>query len=120
MDKKGFALIEIIMAVTILALIVVPVCTLLSQNLYSNLKSREIMIATALAQEKIEELKAISFEQVCLKLGTEIEKNLRFNDMYFDRSVQVQLENENLIKITVEVQGKNGGLVHIATYRGNY
>jgi len=119
MRNKGFTLIEIIISVTVLALIAVPVSTLLSQSLFSNIKSKEILIATTLAQEKIEELKALSFDQVLLKLGTHIEENIKFDDLYFDRSVQIQLEEPNLIKIIVKVHGNNG-VVHIATYRGNY
>jgi len=119
MSNKGYTLIETIMAVTILALIVVPVSTLLSQSIYSNIKSKEMMIATALAQEKIEELKALSFDQVRSRVGIQIDEDLQLDDFHFDISVRIQLENANLIKITVKVQGDNG-VVHIATYRGNY
>ncbi|NLZ52782.1 MAG: type II secretion system protein [Thermoanaerobacteraceae bacterium] len=119
MNKRGYTLIEIIMAVTILALIVVPVSTLLSQSVFSNIKSKEMTIATALAQEKIEELKALSFDQVRARHGIQMEEDLKSDDFYFDRSVQIQLKNANLIKITVKVKGDNG-VVHFATYRGKY
>jgi len=119
MNKKGYTLIEIIMAVTILALVLVPVSTLLSQSIFSNIKSNEMMVATALAQEKIEELKSLSFDQVRSKVGIQINEDIQLDNFYFDISVRIQLENAKLLKIIVKVQG-DSGVVHIATYRGNY
>ncbi len=119
LSGKGYTLIEIIIAITILSLIVVPVSTLLSQSVYSNIKSKEIMTATALAQDKIEELKALSFYEVRAKLGEQNEDCIEFNNYYFYRSVKIQMEDTNLLKIIVKVQGDNG-VVNIATYRGKY
>jgi len=119
LSNKGYTLIEIIMAVTILALITVSISTLLSQSVYSNTKSKEITIATALAQDKIEELKALSFGEVRVKIGEQNEECIDSNAIYFHRSVRIQTENINLLKITVEVQGDNG-VVEIATYKGKF
>jgi len=119
MNEVGYTLIEIIAAVTILAIVVVPVCTLLSQSVYSNIRSKELLIATALAQEKIEELKVLSFNQVWNNIGEYVEEDLKSNGFNFVRRVEIQQENANLIKIFVEVHGING-VVRLATYRGNY
>jgi type II secretory pathway pseudopilin PulG len=115
---KGFILIEIIIAVTILALITVPVGTLLSQSVYSNIKSREMMVALALAQEKIEEMKSLSFSEIKANVGEQHEA-VKSHDYNFQRSVKIQIEYTNLLKITVNVQGDNG-VVNIATFRGQY
>lgn len=118
MPEKGYTLIEIIMAVTILAVIVVPVSNLLSQSVYSSIKSKEMTAATALAQDKIEELKALSFSELRAEPSQQNEDNIKSNDFYFNRSVRMQ-EDINLLKITVKVQGDNG-VVKIVTYRGKY
>lgn len=119
MSEKGSTLIEIIIAVTILALITVPICALLSESVYSNLKVKEMMAATALAQDTIEELKADSFNEIMAKLGERREERIEFNNHYFQRSIKVQIKKENLLKITVKVKGENGE-INIATYRGKY
>lgn len=118
MSEKGSTLIEIIIAVTILALITVPICALLSESVYSNLNVKEMMTATALAQDTIEELKGDSFNKIMAKLG-EQEDRIEFNNHHFQRSVKVQIKKENLLKITVKVKGKNGE-INLATYRGKY
>ncbi|MDD4569450.1 MAG: type II secretion system protein [Tepidanaerobacteraceae bacterium] len=119
MRSEGYTLIEIIVAVTILTIIVAPVGTLLSQSMYSNIKSKEIIVATALAQDKIEELKALPFYEVLDKYGQQHDYTIESNSFSFLRSVQAQKESANLLKITVKVKGDNG-VINIVTYRGKY
>ncbi|MGB4569709.1 MAG: type II secretion system protein, partial [Tepidanaerobacteraceae bacterium] len=64
-------------------------------------------------------LKALSFHQVRARIGVYVEEDLKSNDFVFIRRLEVEQESENLIKISVEVQG-DSGVVHFATYRGNY
>lgn len=119
MSKKGYTLIEIIITVTILTLITVPICTLLTQSVYSNIKSKEMIAALGLAQGKIEELKALSFDEIRTRLGEQYEDAVESNNYYFRRSVKIQIEEANLLRITVRIQGDNG-VVNIVTYRGKY
>ncbi len=119
MSHKGYFLIEIIMAVTVLAIITVSVCSLLTQSVYSNKKSEEIVIATALAQEKIEELKAMPFGIVKTKINQLNEECLEPNIGCFYRNTKIQVEDTNLLKIVVKVKGDNG-VVEIATYKGKF
>jgi prepilin-type N-terminal cleavage/methylation domain-containing protein len=119
LSKKGYTLIEIIITVTILTLITVPICTLLTQSVYSNIKSKEMIAALGLAQGKIEELKALSFDEIRTRLGEQYEDAVESNNYYFRRSVKIQIEEANLLRITVRIQGDNG-VVNIVTYRGKY
>ena len=119
MDKKGYTLIEVIIAVTVLAIVVVPITSLLTQSTYSNIKSKELMLATALAQEKIEELKVLSFQQIQESLGAWTEEEVESTDFAFIRRVEIEQENANLLKIIVKVHG-DSEVVRIATYRGRY
>ena len=119
MNKNGYILIEMIIAVTVLAIVIVPISSLLSQSVYSNMTRKELMIATALAQEKIEELKALSFHQVLDRIGVYIDENIESNELKFKRKIEIRQENVNLIRIIVQVQGDRE-VVQLATYRGNY
>lgn len=107
------------MTLTVLAIIIIPLSTLFSQSIHSNVRSNEKTIATALAQEKIEELKSHSFDELCAKSEQKNEENLECNKLFFQRTTQILMENKYLLKITVQVQGNNE-VVNIVTYRGKY
>ena len=107
------------MTITVLAIIIIPLSTLFSQSIQSNIRSNEKTIATALAQEKIEELKALSFDELWSKREQHSKEVLEFDKLFFQRTTQILMENAYLLKITVNVQGNNE-VVNIVTYRGKY
>jgi prepilin-type N-terminal cleavage/methylation domain-containing protein len=118
LSNKGFTLIEIIVSVSILALIFVPIGSLLLQSISSNKESEEMIAAIALAQEEIEQLKTLSFTDLLNKAGKEI-KTIRSNEFVFLRKLKIDIEDTTLLKITVSVHGSDG-VINIVTYRGYY
>lgn len=60
--REGFTLIELVLSITILALVLVPFLTLFSSGYSSSLKARRITVATSIAEGKIEELRANTYQ----------------------------------------------------------
>jgi len=118
-NEKGSTLIEIIVAVTLLSLITIPFCGLFSQSVKSNRRTEEMMLATALAQDTIEELKSFSFEELLKKLTYQQKDIVKLDNYSFARSIKYLVKNENLLMITVTIKGDNQE-VEVATYRGKY
>ncbi len=67
MDARGFTLIEIIVALTIFAVGILAVATLQVNSMQSNTKANLLTQASVLAQGKMEELVALSFDHDSLK-----------------------------------------------------
>lgn len=63
-QNKGFTLVEVLIAITILAIIVVPLLRAFVVSSQTNAKAKQLMKATTLAQNVMEELKANSLEEV--------------------------------------------------------
>ena len=61
-SNKGFTLVEVLVAIVILAIIVVPLLSAFVVSARTNAKARQTMRATTLAQNIMEELKAHSLE----------------------------------------------------------
>ena len=61
-SNKGFTLVEVLVAIMILAIIVVPLLSAFVVSARTNAKARQTMRATTLAQNVMEELKAYSLE----------------------------------------------------------
>ena len=53
-NKNGFSIVEVIVAVGIITIGIIPIITLFNQNLRSEIKNKNILIATYLANESIE------------------------------------------------------------------
>lgn len=119
LDKRGFTLIEVLVTVLILSLIVIPIGNLFFQSAYSNKKSKENLLATIIAQDKMEELKAISINELRQRSNKTREEDLTSNNLLFKLRTLVEQEELNLWKITVEVLWE-GGEVTLVTYRGVY
>ena len=77
------------------------------------------MLATALAQDTIEELKSFSFEELLKKLTYQQKDIVKLDNYSFARSIKYLVKNENLLMITVTIKGDNQE-VEVATYRGKY
>ena len=59
-DQAGFTLIEVLVSMTILALGILGLITVVNSIMYHQSKSREVTQATLLIKNKIEEIKRIS------------------------------------------------------------
>ena len=63
-QNKGFTLVEVLIAMTILSIIVVPLLRAFVTSSRTNAKAKELMKATTVAQNIMEELKANSLEDI--------------------------------------------------------
>ena len=63
-QNKGFTIVEVLIAITILAIIVVPLLQAFVTSSRTNAKAKQLMKATTLAQNVMEELKANSLEEI--------------------------------------------------------
>jgi len=53
-NKNGFSIVEVIVAVGIITIGIIPIITLFNQNLRSEIRNKNVLIATYLANESIE------------------------------------------------------------------
>lgn len=72
-QNKGFTLVEVLIAMTILGIIVVPLLHAFVTSANTNAKSKRIMDATGLAQNIMEELKAGSLEDLAKQFNGSVE-----------------------------------------------
>ena len=63
MNKKGFTLIEIVLAIFIIGVALVTLLSMFSLGLKGDVFAREMTVATNLAQEIMEEIKSKEFEE---------------------------------------------------------
>lgn len=69
-QNKGFTLVEVLIAITILAIIVTPLLHAFVTASRTNAKAKQLMKATTLAQNVMEELKANSLEEVARQFNS--------------------------------------------------
>lgn len=81
--NKGFSLIEVLLAVVLLALVAAPILQMLYSSYAMNIKSRKYLAAADLAQEKMESLSSCVWEDSQARKGTAKETGLQNNTSYF-------------------------------------
>ena len=69
-QNKGFTLVEVLIAITILAIIVAPLLHAFVTASRTNAKAKQLMKATTLAQNVMEEMKANSLEDVARQFNS--------------------------------------------------
>ena len=107
------------LTVTLLAIVAIAAANLHFQSQNFIKRSRLEIEALALAQEKIEEMKAISHKEL-FKLGNiNAQESVFFKGICFVRTTLMEWENENLVKITVKLSWE-GREIALVTYRGRY
>ncbi|SHM51979.1 type II secretion system protein I [Caldanaerovirga acetigignens] len=116
---KGFTLLEMAVAVAILGIVVASLVGLFVQSLFASKYSKEITAATLLAQEKIEEIKSLSFEELQKDEGL-AEETVELSGIEFILCKNIEKVNDVLMKISVEVRTKNNNGLRIVTYRGKF
>lgn len=82
-NNKGFSLIEVLLAVVLLALVAAPILQMLYSSYAMNIKSRQYLAAADLAQEKMEFLSSCVWEDSSARKGSAIETGLQNNTSYF-------------------------------------
>lgn len=113
--QKGFTLIEIMAAVTLLGIILLPIQNLFLSNIKTTADSNKISIATSLAQDRIEQLKAMSKDNLLLMTMDQNVEEINSNNITFERITDVNQEDSNLFNLAVRVRTK-GGKAYIVTY----
>ncbi|MCM1539528.1 MAG: prepilin-type N-terminal cleavage/methylation domain-containing protein, partial [bacterium] len=63
-DQKGFTLLEVLIAMIILAVIAIPICRVYVSAAQTNAKARKQASATAVAENTMEGINAFSYEDV--------------------------------------------------------
>lgn len=116
---KGFTLLEIAVAVAILGIVVASLVGLFVQSLFASKFSKEVTAATLLAQEKIEEIKSLSFEELQKDEGL-TEETVEVSGIEFILCQKIEKVNDVLMKISVEVRTKNNNGLRIVTYSGKF
>ncbi len=100
--KNGFSLIEVLIALVLFAVGMLGVGAMQIGSIKGNSFSQEVTQATVLSQEKLEELKKMSFDDTNLSNGHHDEGVLSGSEFF--RSYDVENTSTTLKAVTVTVQ----------------
>lgn len=117
-NEQGFTLIELIAAVTILAIIIAPVLGLFSASFKNNRTAKEKTVAVALAQAKMEELKAMHYQELLAVAGEAMEEVLLEEGLKYTRFTEIHEKEPKLLEIKVVVYWDKGE-VDLTTLKGD-
>lgn len=100
-NAKGFTMIEVILAIAIIAIGMFAVMSLVTIVIKGNTQSKKVTTATTLAQDKMEYFKGISYDNIS---GTYTVSN----DYYLEALVQNNVPGINTKTVTVNVYWNPG------------
>lgn len=92
--NAGFSLVELLIAVTILAIIVIPLMHLFLTSTRLNVKSRQTLRATTVAQDIMEGLKAYDVDELQQQFNQPLDGFYVVDDKLIKGSVQEESERE--------------------------
>ncbi len=92
--NAGFSLVELLIAVTILAIIVIPLLHLFVTSTRMNVKSRQTLRATTVAQDIMEGLKAYDIDELKAQFNNPIEGFYVINDQLVKGGVSEDFDRE--------------------------
>ncbi len=114
---RGFTLIEILIVIAFFAAGAVVLLQIFSMGLYGSVDNENTMIATALAQEKMEEMRNEPYTSIVPEVRAQVP-----NYTSFDREILVTAPVSNLKQVTVNIywNGKTGDVkISLVTYVSN-
>ena len=117
-DSRGFLLLDTLLAVTLLAIILVPVINI---SFYSTRVTNKIIhetTAIVLAQDRIEEIKGIPIEEIIGGSDRFPLESISSGGIEFTRKTIIEPEGE-LLKIRVEILWEEGE-TKLVTYKGRF
>lgn len=114
-QEDGFSLLEVIFAVAVLGIIMLPVYSMFTAGSFASLTGRHQTIATTLAQDEMEALKGKGYEKLRELMAGREELNLEEDLGEYKKKVRL-----NILQLE-EIASSGEGeiiLIHIAVYRG--
>jgi type IV pilus assembly protein PilV len=111
LNKKGFTLIEVMIGLVILAIGLLAIAGMQMTAVRGNFSSKNLTQASYVAQERLEFLRGLSFNDALLNLGSHSEVTKTISGTAFVRSYTVAQEaivNGSLKKITYTVTWNDG------------
>lgn len=113
-QQEGMSLVEVLVALVLLAVALLPVVVGFSQALVSTSDASIAAVAASIAREKMEEMKSIDFD--LLDSQPRAPRDLRAGDAFFEVTSEVELHTSvpDLKKVAVVVY-RNGSARPIAT-----
>ncbi len=110
--NAGFSLVELLIAVIILAIIVIPLLHMFVTSTRINIKSRQTLRATTFAQDIMEGLKAYNIDELKQQFNEPIEGFYVINDKLVKGSVQEDVDREKAANGTDLNGNPNPGLYY--------
>lgn len=110
-NDKGFTLIEVMISMVILAIGVLGLAPLMVLSIYSNTYSQDLTRATAVAQDRIEQLKnvtapfAVPYTETTTGIDGTYDRTILVDDATTDGSVPAGVYR---IKVTISWSDKKG------------
>lgn len=98
---RGFTLIELLIVIALFASGAVALLQIFSMSLYGGAENENTIVTTALAQEKMEEIRNKPYASVSAEARAQVP-----NYTFFDREVLVTTPIPNLKRVTVNVYWK--------------
>ncbi len=89
--EEGFSLLEVIAAVTVLGLILLPVYSMFAGGTFAALSGRHETVAVTLAQEGMEEIKGRGYGQLREYMAGREEASLEENLGFYKRKAAMQI-----------------------------
>ena len=105
--KDGFSLIEVLIALTFLAIGLLAIASLQVTSVRGNFFSNNLMQATYVAQDRLEYLKNLPFDDPLLSLGDHPDGTTQISGVDFNRAYRVGL-NGNLKSVKYTVSWNDG------------
>jgi len=105
--KDGFSLIEVLIALTFLAIGLLAIASLQVTSVRGNFFSNNLMQATYVAQDRLEYLKNLPFDDPLLSLGDHPDDTKPISGINFNRAYRVGL-NGNLKTVKYTVSWNDG------------
>jgi len=110
--QKGFTLLEVILAMSILSVGLLAVCSMVHMVMNSNSKSKNLTTAVNLAQNKVDDLKITPYASIVDSTENDLDENGTAGSGIFDRAVSVTTNtNPNYKTVVVTVSWKTRQMV---------